>query len=217
MPADAKTYLAQTELARLGLYKGAIDGDHGPLTTAALVAFTEAHPDTFGGIAAPGKGGVASRMLAAMLTQEGVRETSKNQGPGIAKYWEATTYGPDGYKNREPYCSALICWAMAEAVKHTSPQGFRPFRSAKAYDVEAWAKKNAGNGVTTLDNASAARSGDLFTLSAVSHIGQIVRIEGNVAVTIEGNTDGSGSREGDGVYIRRRALSGMRAVIRINV
>jgi hypothetical protein len=38
------------------------------------------------------------------------------------------------------------------------------------------------------------------------HAGIVVSINGSNIETIEGNTDGSGSREGDGVYRRTRKI-----------
>ena len=44
-------------------------------------------------------------IVAIAAAQLGVHETSANQGPGLEKCWTATSYGPDGYKNREPWCA----------------------------------------------------------------------------------------------------------------
>ena len=51
-------------------------------------------------------GDVANRLVSVGKNELGVVETSKNQGAGIEKYWTATSYGPSGYKNREPWCAA---------------------------------------------------------------------------------------------------------------
>jgi hypothetical protein len=52
-----------------------------------------------------------------------------------------------------------------------------------------------------------------------SHIGIAVSSpnkDGNV-ITVEGNTDSAGSREGGGVYLKTRNLSKIRSRIRFNV
>ena len=51
------------------------------------------------------------QMLIAVAKEQanlGIRETSNNQGPGIQKYWPATSYGIAGYHNREPWCAAFM-------------------------------------------------------------------------------------------------------------
>ena len=41
-------------------------------------------------------------------------------------------------------------------------------------------------------------------MGRVAHVGLVEKSEGDWLVTIEGNTNGGGSRDGDGVYRRRR-------------
>jgi hypothetical protein len=41
----------------------------------------------------------------------------------------------------------------------------------------------------------------------VGHTGLVEKVSGDFAITIEGNTNNGGSRDGDGVYRRRRLLS----------
>jgi len=42
------------------------------------------------------------------------------------------------------------------------------------------------------------------SMGRVAHVGLVEKNEGDWIVTIEGNTNGGGSRDGDGVYRRRR-------------
>jgi hypothetical protein len=44
------------------------------------------------------------------------------------------------------------------------------------------------------------------SLKRVAHTGIIEKVEGKWAITIEGNTNDDGSRDGDGVYRKRRPL-----------
>ena len=57
---------------------------------------------------------------------------------------------------------------------------------------------------TVASRASAAR-GDVVIFKHFSHCGLIVSVvdEKNI-ITLEGNTNGSGGREGDGVYYKKR-------------
>jgi peptidoglycan hydrolase-like protein with peptidoglycan-binding domain len=207
---DAKAFLIQTGLKALGFdfgpppaKYGLIDGDLGPKTLAAIAAFEAdcSGSNKFGKV-----------LVEAAGQEVGIRETSKNLGPGIAKYWKATSY-PGGYANSEPYCAAFICWLFfvaaraigAGSVRFTLPT------SPVAYDFETWAKANHGKGVSFVSNP---QPGDVFTLARASHVGLVVGVTGDVIETIEGNTDGSGSREGDGVYRRTRPISSVRKFIR---
>jgi hypothetical protein len=49
------------------------------------------------------------------------------------------------------------------------------------------------------------------SLKRVGHTGLIEKVSGDFAVTIEGNTNDGGSRDGDGVYRRRRVLDALLA------
>jgi hypothetical protein len=54
-------------------------------------------------------------------------------------------------------------------------------------------------------------------LKRVGHVGFIEKIDGGSATTIEGNTNGGGSREGDGVYRKIRRLSQMHKIVSYEV
>ena len=150
----------------------------------------------------------------------GIRETSRNQGPGIAKYWPDTTY-PGGYKNREPYCAAFVCWVCAEASRRGYDIGPRP-NSAAVREIVEWSKR-PGSGCLRFTGASSRyrpQPGDLvwwaFSGARPNHIGIVAKLDGaNQIVTIEGNTNPAGSREGDGVYERKRSISGAGGFIRL--
>lgn len=215
MEGDPKTFLAQATLIEMSLYTGKHDGIDGPLTQSAIAAAVTLAKSQKAARAKDLTNTIAERMVAAALTKVGLRETSKNQGPGIAELWTATTY-PTGYAHREPYCAAFVCWALAkgaEGVKHP----LALLRSPVAYDVEKWAVSQAKHGVELLDpKTSKPRPGDIATLRHASHVLIVVKCEGNTVYTVEGNTDSGGSREGDGFYTRTRARNALRKLIRIN-
>lgn len=153
----------------------------------------------------------------------GIRETSKNQGPGIAKYWPATSY-PEGYKNREPYCAAYACWLIMEAMARGYALGLtsstRPREAAVRYFV-SWARQ-ATSGALIFGPSNGLyfpEPGDLvyyqFTAAHPDHIGIVEDFTGSYLKTIEANTDGSGGRDGDGVYRRTRIQSSAKGFIRL--
>lgn len=196
----------QVGLKELGFYTDLLDGDEGPKTKAAFAAWEASLSPVITGT-------IASRIVSIAATQIGVREVTKNQGPGIEKYWAATTY-PDGFDNREPYCAAFVCWVIREACAGLTTKFSLP-KSPVAYDIEKWGVANTKNGVAVKTNKSALKAGDIFTLSAASHVGIIKSVGKSTVVTIEGNTDGSGSREGDGVYERTRTIASLRKIVSI--
>lgn len=154
------------------------------------------------------------------LAQHWVRETSKNQGEGIEKFWQATSY-PDGYKNREPYCAAFVCWVVREAFEGADEKqtaGFRFPTTARAWGFEEWSLAQDSTTNTKKKPRGDIERGDLVIFT-FSHIGIALGRpdkSGHFA-TIEANTDGEGSREGDGVYEKIRSIELVRSRIRFTV
>lgn len=206
---DKKVYLMQVGLMSLGFDPKGLDGDHGPKTEAAFKEWEASLKKNDLKLTSD----IAQNIVKIAKTQVGIRESSKNRGDGIEKYWDATTY-PTGYKNREPYCAAFVCWVVREATKDIKTS-FSALKSPVAYDAEKWGAANAKKGVKVLTKRSAPKPGDIFTLATASHVGLVIANNGSTITTIEGNTDGSGSREGDGVYQRTRNISTIRKLIRI--
>ncbi len=104
----------------------------------------------------------------------GVRETSRNQAPEIALFWNDTGY-PQGDENREPWCAAFVCYCLAEAAR----QGWRP--KVKALPREAavryfldWCRGRYGVDVWANDGRRLPMAGDLTVfLPRLSHIGSL--------------------------------------------
>ncbi|PAW76810.1 MAG: hypothetical protein B9S32_13815 [Verrucomicrobia bacterium Tous-C9LFEB] len=143
-------------------------------------------------------------LIAAVAEKElGVHETSPNQGPGIAKYWLATTY-PNGMIDRQPWCSAFVSWCVQEADQ-LSPLLSLPIppRFPAVAQWRAWALANGCELFTFSDPSYIPMAGDILVLSPkVSHITIIVRDgwqstpDGRAAATVEGNSNDDGSRDG---------------------
>lgn len=165
----------------------------------------------------PAPAAAATRSFAAELvkvaTQQaalGIRETSHNHGPGIEKFWTATSYGPAGYRNREPWCAAFLCWVVKQAAlgHYGESPPFRLPRSAAVNDWPAWAQSQPAWKVV---KPSPVKAGDIICWdfngrdnSGGTHIGLAIsneRADGTFD-TIEGNTNAEGSRDGNGVYHR---------------
>lgn len=150
----------------------------------------------------------------------GVKETGKNTGPRIKQYQASTWLSGTGWA----WCAAFICFGIKEWLKNPevkkhfnlinkSVESFRP-QTAGAWDFLNWAKSREAYGIKIISNSSKPRTGDIMIFN-ISHIEFVESFDGEVIHTIGGNTDGSGGREGDGVYRRQRHLSEARAYIRL--
>jgi len=159
------------------------------------------------------------------LTEVGVHETSNNQGPGIEKYWPATSY-PEGYADRAPWCAAFGCWVLREAM-HKNPllaltEDNRP-KSAGVADWLIWAKDPTSPArlIYFPDGPSGDNMpmpGDIMPLlPETSHLTIVRSYEAanNLVHTIEGNTNDDGSRNGVECMERVRRFDSRFGFIRI--
>ena len=154
-------------------------------------------------------GGAGDKFISVAQSQRGVKETSKNQGPGIEKYWSATSYGVAGYHERLPWCAAFVSWVVKSAG--VLSQDKLP-NTAGAFEFQSWAKSN---GIPITMSPRSVSRGDIVVFS-FSHIGIATSdSSGNSFTTIEGNTDSSGSREGGGVWEKTRSLSSLSSAIHL--
>jgi hypothetical protein len=154
--------------------------------------------------------------LAKAELGKNITETSKNQGPEIEKYWSATWY-KDGYKNREPYCAAFICWLFQQGMKDNKFTFENP-QTPSAFGFEGWCLKQDRS--VLLKRSGKISKGDLVIFN-FSHIGiaiadekdgLIVCIEANTSATSTGN-----QRDGGGVYQKTRKRSLIRSFVKIMV
>lgn len=194
--------LVQLGLKAAGFYTGTTRGRPGPLTRDALRRYREA------------EGAVDSfpEIFAQVAEAEvGEKEYGNNGGPAVRRYQGASWLQPGAW----PWCAAFVCWVYREAVVRTErPAPFSRPRTAGAWDFERWARDN---GVPLLKPATSetVRRGDIVVFT-FSHIGIAVADEqGGLVETVEGNTNDAGSREGDGVYRKKRAKRKIRSVIRL--
>lgn len=200
-PEDAA--LMQRGLAALGLYRGTFRGEPGPKTRDAYRRYRSLQAlqagDRF-----------ANRLAAVAEAEVGQREQGVNGGPRVRMYQSATWLAPAAW----PWCAAFVCWCYAEAQKLVPVPIDRP-RTAGAWDFERWARESGANLLKPARER--ARRGDIVVFT-FSHIGIVVEDQvryGARLVTVEGNTNGDGEREGDGVYRKHRKQSQVRSLIRV--
>ena len=149
----------------------------------------------------------------------GKKETRNNVGKEVRKYQSATNLDPGAW----PWCSAFCAWTLEQwladpdnvkwlALKGTTPARWRP-KTALAYGFIKWAEARPATCVILPDSAEPL-PGDLVCYD-FSHIGIVKRSLGDKFEAIEGNTNGAGSRDGDGVYLKTRPRKLARCFIRI--
>lgn len=178
-----------------------IDGEVGGLTWGAL----------FGAQSVPITNEASSPLLVKVLavasSQIGVLENplGSNRGPQVDKYLRSVGLDPE--EGSFAWCVAFIYFCFEEASKKlgvTNPM-------IKTAGVLAHWSRAGGQGVPRITAARAiaqptlVRPGQQFIIDSGGghgHSGLIERVIGSKLVTIEGNTNTGGSREGIGVFRR---------------
>lgn len=174
------------------------DGDWGPISERALRnEILRSHA-----VESLLPGGSASHPFVQIAAKwMGRREITPNQFPGEDVVWDATSY-PDGWIDRAPYCAAFVCYVVREAMNRGTRIGIPRPNSASVRELRAWARSH---------NLTIAKPqpGDFFTLlpAGISHIGLVESVDDGVIHTMEANTDGAGSRDGDGFWRKCRLIS----------
>lgn len=127
----------------------------------------------------------------------GTRETRRNRSEWIDLFVRATGLDPAG---EHPWCAAFCVWLL-EQIKLAFSIHRTWTRSARVADHIMYARAH--------DRLLSAPERAALALRAPprSHMAIVVGAADDIVVTIEGNTNASGSREGDGVYRRVRSRS----------
>ena len=184
------------------------DGADGPVTWNAILAkLSTKNP-------VASSGSIAEKIVSLAREEIGVSEVDgSNCGPRVDEYKAATWLDADkGW----PWCAAFICWLVREAIEGEDVKFKRP-RTAGAWDFENWAKQQSTNGVELRKPTNEdIKAGDIVVFT-FSHIGLAIKDadSSGYVVTIEGNTNGAGSREGGSVLEKKRHVSKIRSRIRI--
>lgn len=147
-------------------------------------------------------GGVSDCVVETALGEVGVTETTDNWSPRIAEYLASVHVYKPAY-----WCAAFVHWCFECCGVQTPITAWSP--SAVSQNV-IWTK---GKGETP-------RAGDVGTLyyTNLGRVGHTFIIEkwGDKVVTIEGNSNDNGSRNGVKVCRRVRLAKGLYKVSRYN-
>jgi hypothetical protein len=179
----------------------AIDGEVGPTTWAALFG-----PTAVSGLQAYDPN-VPLRELVIDIaaSQIGVVEqpVGSNRGPEVDAYIRAT--GLDPTADSYPWCVCFLYWAFGQAAKIKGVDNPLP-KTAGVISLWNLGRNMAGKVVRASEaNGQTVKRGMIFHLDTgggKGHAGLVVEVSGDQIVTIEGNTNQGGSREGFGVFRR---------------
>jgi len=139
------------------------------------------------------------KIIEFARTTIGIKEaTGKNDGEDVEEILKSVGLEGSG----APWCAAYVVWVGDSALGRDR----NPYpRSAWSPDFVRNPTWNRGRGRLPTE---ASTFGVYFqSLKRVGHTGLVEKVSGDFAITIEGNTNNGGSRDGDGVYRRRRLLS----------
>lgn len=132
--------------------------------------------------------GTAAAMIAVATSQVGYREGENND----------TAFGQWYGLNHASWCAEFISWAAIKSgcgkmiPKHAyTPSGANWFKSQNR-----WGTKPRVGAIVYFYNASEGR---------IAHVGVVTKVFPNGSfLSCEGNTNNTGSRQGNGVYLQRR-------------
>ena len=140
------------------------------------------------------KGKLRERISEVYSSQIGIRErTNQNDGKEVEMYLASA-----GLAKGNPWCAGFVTWSYKTAGIKAVKSGYSP----------AWFPREKV--IWQNQKGETPRQADVFGIyfaskGRVAHVGFIdAWQDGNYAVTVEGNTNEGGSRDGDGVYRKRR-------------
>lgn len=159
---------------------------------------------------------ISAKIAQIARAEIGVTEEPRNSNRGkrVDEYKAATWLDP---KQAWAWCAAFVCWVLRQSgIKETAT--FKLPRTASAWDFINWSLAQDKT-TTTLRNPKSKdiAPGDIVVFR-FSHIGIATSYANSNGdfYAVEGNTNGAGGREGDGVYLKTRNISQVKARIRIN-
>jgi len=125
----------------------------------------------------------------------GVREkTGKNDGVRVETYLRAVNL-----KKGAPWCAAYISWLFAQEGLNKPRTGWSP----DMFPRSRLARSTLPGNLIGIYSPEQKR---------IVHVGLIIGRDGDYVLSIEGNTNVTGSPEGDGVYKKRRHIKTINSI-----
>lgn len=222
---EAIVTAVQEQLKAKGISPLDVDGEFGAQTEAAVKLFQARNTDTrsraltqdgkvgpstwaalFGNatVVFPPSGGpspFAMRVIAMAAAETGTQEIpdGSNAGPRVEEYLRSVGLGK-GFA----WCMAFVYWCVDQAAKAEG----KPNPLVKTAGVlDQWTRTTATKikQADALANFALVKPGQVFIMDfgqGHGHTGFIESVNGNQLITLEGNTNKEGSREGNGVFRR---------------
>jgi hypothetical protein len=129
------------------------------------------------------------RLVKTAETEIGVRElTNNNDGARVEEYLRTV-----GLTKPEPYCAAFVSWVFARNGLANPRSGWSPDLFPHARHARSALPANI-LGIYFADR------------KRIAHVGLIVSSDDHWVNSVEGNTNVEGSREGSGVYRKKRHI-----------
>ncbi|RZM19145.1 MAG: CHAP domain-containing protein [Pedobacter sp.] len=139
-------------------------------------------------------------MVKTYESKIGVRElTGRNDGREVETYLSYVWL-----KRGQPWCAAFVSWTLGQnGIKHARSGGCVQLMEQGLTIYQPSNSKLSRTGTKT------PQAADVFFIyfpekKRVAHTGFVHQWGETTVITVEGNTNEAGSREGDGVYRKRR-------------
>lgn len=127
------------------------------------------------------------QVVRTAVKELGVRERSgRNDGVQVKRFLKVV-----GLAEGQPWCAAFISWLFYEVGLEQPRTGWSP----ALFPASRLARSALPGNVIGIYFRDKKR---------IAHVGLIEKEDGNWILSLEGNTNLEGSREGDGVYRKRR-------------
>jgi hypothetical protein len=184
------------------------DGIVGPHTWAAL--FPTVVERAGSAVVERAGSAIGAAALAVAVGQLGVREHGMNRGPEIDEYVRRVGLDPAG---QHAWCQAFVYWCFDEGAKRLGVAN-PCVRTASCMDHWIGARQKAlvVPAAAAADDPGLVNPGAVFVIDHghdKGHVGFVERVHLGRLITIEGNTNVAGSREGDGIFRRARSFFGV--------
>jgi Putative peptidoglycan binding domain len=194
--------LFQTRFADANSNPLKVDGEIGPITWSVLFGA----PSVPASVKAPTS--LVKAALAFAISQIGVLEKplGSNRGPEVDEYIRAA--GLDPKKGSFAWCVAFTHFCYLKAAEQSGKSNPH-IKTAGVLDH--WNKAGAAQNIIRITAAQAKadsgliKPGSLFIIDlghGLGHSGMVKEVANGMLVTIEGNTNEGGSRNGIGVFER---------------
>jgi len=175
----------------------------GRMNRGTFAALTEPLARTLEGSSTGGTLRTKLRYYARTHLRQAPREIGgQNKGPWVRAYM-------DGREGRQyPWCAGFVCTLLAQACDELGRT--LPIVPSVSVDRLAGSAKDTGRFLVGRDDRPRAtlRAGDIFLVRRNAkdwtHTGVVMRVHDEVMLTVEGNTNDDGSREGYEVCQRVR-------------